>query len=237
MTIPDRRADARPADSGQPSESEVAVLEALASEGTSLVARLASGVAAFRTQLLFVDPERRFLLIKASEDTAANATLLAGPRASLLALQDEWRIEFTAESPRPDVHGDHRAVRLAFPAAVSIGRRRLQERVEVPRHSSLRCLGPAGGTVRFEALVTDVSEGGIGLLQEFTAEPPKPGSCLAGYRLERPGKDPVAVDLEVRYTENAALPDGRPALKVGYRFLGPSQEALDLIGEFLRARS
>lgn len=235
MTIPDRKAAARTATSNPLSESEIAVLEALASEGAPIVARLASGVTAFRTQLLFVDPERRFLLIKASDDTAANATLLAGARANLLAVLDEWRIEFSADSPRPDVHGGARAVRLAFPAAVSIGRRRQQERAPVPMHSSLRCFGRSGAGAAFEAAVTDVSEGGVGLLQELTAHPPEPGTCLSGCRLERPGMDPVPVDLEVRYAEPAALPDGRPGLKVGYRFLNPAPETLALIGELLRA--
>lgn len=223
-----------PADdaASRPADSEVAVLAALAVEGTSIAARLASGVQAFRTRLLFVDPARRHIVIQASDDTAANARLLAGPRVNLLAELDDWRIEFTAESPQPASHGGFQAMRLAFPTAISINRRRRQERAAVPKQSNLRCVGQAPGGKAFEAIVTDVSPGGIGLLQAASATL-KPGTVLVGCRLERPGKDPVEVDLEVRYTEAVALAEGAPGMKVGYRFLNPSPAMRALIGEFV----
>ena len=232
MTVP-ARIDAPPEGGApSPSDSEVAVLEALVAEGTAIVARLASGVHAFRTRLLFVDPGRHYVLILASDDTAANARLLAGPRASLFAEIGDWRVEFAAESPQPASHAGGRAVRLAFPASISVNRRRQKERASVPQQSQLRCVGHAPGGVPFEASVNDVSTGGIGLVQEASS-PLKPGTTLAGCRLERPGKEPVEVDLEVRYTEPATLPDGRPGLKVGYRFVNPSPATRALIGEFV----
>lgn len=232
MKEPARTASPAPAVASPPSDSEVAVLAALAVEGTAISARYASGMPAFRTRLLFVDPARHYLVIQASDDTAANARLLAGPCANLLAEFGDWRVEFTAESPQPATHGGYQAMRLAFPASVSINRRRQQERAAVPRQSNLRCVGhPAGGT-RFEASVTDVSPGGIGMLNDASS-PLKPGVVLPGCRLERPGWDPVDVDLEVRYTEPATLPDGSPGIKVGCRFLKPPPAIHALIGEFV----
>jgi c-di-GMP-binding flagellar brake protein YcgR len=236
MTVPDRTAVPASGSASPLSDNEIAVLEALALEGTMIDARLASGVQAFHTRLLLVDPGRRFILIQAGEDTAANARLLAGPRANLYAELGEWRIEFNAETPLPVSHEGTRAVRLAFPASIAISRRRQQERVIVPTHYQLRCVGQAVGGARFEATVTDVSPGGIGLLQEASGRL-EPGTVLSGCRLERPGKTPVEVDLEVRYTERVALPDGRPGRKVGYRFVNPSPAMRELIGEFFsRAR-
>jgi c-di-GMP-binding flagellar brake protein YcgR len=232
MTLPDRNALPAAGKASHPSDSEIAVLEALAVEGTAIAVRLASGLQVFHTQLLFVDPARRFILIRAGDDTAANARLLAGPRANLLAELGEWRIEFHAESPQTASHAGIRAVRLAFPASVSISRRRQQERAVVPRQSLLRCVGQAVGGARFEASVTDLSPGGIGLLHEASS-PLDPGTVLKGCRLERPKKDPVEVDLEVRYTEPATLPDGRAGMKVGYRFLTPPAAIHSLMREFV----
>lgn len=232
MTTPDRSASPAAGRASPPSESEIAVLEALAVEGTAIAARLASGLQVFHTQLLFVDPGRRFILIKASDDTAANARLLAGPLANLLAEMGEWRIEFHAESPQVASHAGMRAVRLAFPASIAINRRRQQERAVVPRQSLLRCVGQAVGGASFEASVTDLSPGGIGLLHEASS-PLDPGTVLTGCRLERPRKDPVVVDLEVRYTEPATLPDGKRGMRVGYRFLNPPAAIHSLMREFV----
>ena len=232
MTMPDRSASPAAGKAPPPSDSEIAVLEALAVEGTAIAARLASGLQVFHTRLLLVDPGRRFILIKASDDTAANARLLAGPRANLLAELGEWRIEFNAETPQTASHAGIRAVRFAFPASIAINRRRQQERAPVPRQSHLRCVGQAVGGARFEASVTDLSPGGIGLLHEASI-PLEPGTVLAGCRLERPRKDPVVVDLEVRYTEPATLPDGKPGMRVGYRFLNPPPAIHSLMREFV----
>jgi len=235
MKMPARTASPVAGAASPPTDSEVAVLAALAVEGTAIAARFASGMQAFRTRLLFVDPARRYVVIQASEDMAANARLLAGPCANLLAEFGDWRIEFTAESPQPATHGGFQAMRLAFPASVSINRRRQQERIAVPRQSNLRCSGKVPGGPAFEAAVTDVSPRGIGLLHEASS-PLDPGTVLAGCRLERPGRDPVGVDLEVRYTEPATLPDGRAGMKVGYRVLDPSPAVGALISEFVGGR-
>jgi c-di-GMP-binding flagellar brake protein YcgR len=232
MTAPDQESGLSDATRALPSAGEIAVLEALAAEGEDVVARLPSGVAAFHTRLVFVDPGRQFILIQASADTTANAALLAAPRATLHAESGDWRIEFASESPQPAVHEGARAIRLAFPRSVAINRRRLQGRAAVSPQLSLRCVGYFGGSPSFAGSVIDISEGGIGLMREFSKYPLKPGTVLKGYRLERPGRDAVVVDLEVRYMETVAQ-DGGPRLKIGCRFVDPSPETRALIGEFV----
>ena len=232
MTTPDQEAVPSPATRKLPSASEIAVLEALAEEGEPIVAQLASGVVAFHTRLLLVDPQREFVLLQASTDTAANAALLSGPHARLLAEMGEWRIEFSGENPQPVAHEGARAIRLAFPQSVSINRRRQVDRMEVPPHSLLRCVGNVGGAPSFTGAVIDISEGGIGILQEFSRYPLGPGTMLKGYRLERPGRDPLIVDLEVRYVEPRTAADGKQAPKVGCRFAELTPQVLELIAEF-----
>ena len=217
-----------------PSDGEIAVLEALAVEGESAVARLASGVPVMRLRFLFVDPNRQYILFQSSPDKAANAALLAGPRASLLVEWGEWRIEFSAESPQPAEHRGTVAIRMAFPRSVSIKRRRMQERTHVPPEFPLRCAGYVGGVACFEGTIVDIGEGGIGMFQEYSKKTLEPGVVLAGYCLERPGKEPVRVDLEVRHTETTARADGKPALRIGCRFLHTSPALGALIAEFVR---
>jgi c-di-GMP-binding flagellar brake protein YcgR len=220
-----------------PSDAEIAVIEALAAQAQTVIARLPSGKQAFRTRLLHVDQQRQFVLIQASNDLSANASLLAAPQVVLLAELDEWRIEITSDDPRPASRDGVRAIQLAFPHAVEIKRRRLLERTPVPPKLSLRCVAHVGGEASFAGIVTDVSQGGIGLLQEFSKNPLHPGMELSRYQLECPGRDRVEVDLKVRFVGAMTGDDGPPRLKIGCQFVNPSAQALALIGEFARGNS
>ncbi len=220
-----------------PSDAEIAVIEALAAQAETVIARLPSGKDAFRTRLLFVDHQRQFVLIQASNDLSANALLLAAPQVVLLAELDEWRIEITADNPRPASRDGVRAIQLSFPHAVEIKRRRLLERTPVPPRLSLRCIAYVDGEACFAGIITDVSQGGIGMLQEFSRKPLHPGMEIARYQLEFPGRDRVAVDLKVRFVGAMTGEDGPPRLKIGCQFVNPSAEALALIDEFARGNS
>jgi hypothetical protein len=56
-----------------------------------------------------------------------------------------------------------------------------------------------------------------------------------GCRLERPGHEPVVVDLEVRHTSTISLADGRRVVRAGCRFVNTSSAGMGLIAEFLAA--
>ena len=215
-----------------PTEAEIAVIEALAAEDEIIMARHPSGVQGFRTRLLFVDPQRKFLLILASTDSAASAALLNAPSAILRAESGEWRIEITADNPQPTVHEGVRAIRLAFPRSVEIKRRRMLERTPVPSTLVMRCAAFVGGEASFRGTVTDISRGGIGVMQDFSQTPLHAGDDLPGCHLERPGRDPVIVDLKVRFTVKMMREPGQPGLKIGCQFVDPSAQALGLIDEF-----
>ena len=215
-----------------PSDAEIAVIEALAAQDETIMARVPAGGRGFHTRLLFVDPQRQFVLIQASADASASAVLLSSPQAILFVESGEWRIEITADNPQPAARDGVRAIRLAFPHSVSIKKRRMLERTTLPPVSSLRCVAYSGGKERFRGNVTDISRGGIGMLQEFTSGPLRSGEELVGCHLERPGRDPVRLDLKVRFAMAMTQEDGQSVVKVGFQFLNPSEALVGLVVEF-----
>jgi len=219
-----------------PTEAEIGVLEALAAEGETLAAKAKAGAAPFRTRLRLVDPGRRFLLLERSGDEAADAVLLGRPRVELLVEWGEWRIGFSAGRPEAVVHEGASLLRTEFPASVSISRRRMLPRTDVPREAPIRCVARPGATPAFEAEVIDVSEGGIGMQADPGATGLEPGVLLAACRLERPGREPEVVDLEVRHTSRVKLEDGRLVLRVGCRFASLSPAAMRLTAEYAGSR-
>ena len=81
----------------------------------------------------------------------------------------------------------------------------------------------------FDAHVIDISSGGVGMLlyrSEITLEP---GTLLRGCLIEHPAIGRVRVDMEVRYSEQVTLKDGRRAWRSGCRFVDPDDSLQELV--------
>ena len=217
--------------------AEIAVLEAVAVEGETIVAQLGSGELMFRSRLRFVDPDRQFIVVEPSAGTASNAALLALPRAIFVAEVDEWRIEFVATSPQQTVHGGTAAIQLRFPESISSRRRRMHDRAQVPAQSSVRCVAYTEGIATFEGSIFDISQGGVGMMQYNPDIALEPGMVIRNCCIERPGRDTLTVDLEVRFTEFVTLANGRRAQRAGCRFVNRSPASMALIGDFINEKS
>lgn len=215
-----------------PTEAEIGVLEALAAQGEPLVAKAVAGAEPFRTRLLKVDPDRRWLLFDSGGSPGADAAAFAQRRLDLLVEWGEWRIAFVAPRPEPATDAGAPAIRTQFPETVSISRRRMLPRAVVPAEAAIRCVAYSGAAAIFEAEVTDVSQGGIGMVADPKVANLDPGMVLAASRLERAGREPVIVDLEVRHTARVTLEDGRYVARIGCRFVNLSPAAMKLVAEY-----
>lgn len=214
-----------------PTQAEIAVLEALADQGEVLSAGGGGAVAGFRGALRFVDPQRRYLVVSRSGDRGADEALLARSGVELFVEWGEWRIVFAAQAPEAVTHEGAEAIRLRFPQSVSIGRRRMFERAPVAG-TALRCVAYSGAVPVFEASVTDISQGGVGLSIDAAGEALEPGMVLPGCRLEGEHGDPATVDLEVRHTAVTWLADGRRTVRAGCRFVNLSPSAMALVSRY-----
>lgn len=235
MTSSDLKSGLSAATPAQRAEAIMSVLQALCRQGEPVVAQLGEGEPAFRSRLRFVDPQRQYIVVDASDDAAASAALLAQTRVAFHSMWDEWRIEFSAAEPQVSMHEGAAAIRLRFPEAVTSHHRRAAERVPVPLQAPLRCVASVDDVVFFEAIVADISLGGIGVLQFGPDIALQAGTVIRGCRIERPGRPAVGVDIEVRYTGPAAFPDGRPARRAGCRFMNlspPSVALAELVAEY-----
>ena len=214
------------------SEPDAMVLEALATQGEGLVAKLNEGTLVFRSKLRFVDPRQQFLLLEPTADASVNAALLRMRRVDLLVEWGEWRISFSGNDPQLVTDAGSEAVRVGFPEALSINRRRMLPRAPIPQQPSLLCtFREESGAVWLVGEITDISQGGIGMLIEAPAIV-EPGMQLSQSSIEGPGREPVFVDLEVRHTERIHLPSGRVAMRLGCKFTNLSPEIVALVANY-----
>lgn len=217
------------------SPEEIArVLSMLLARGQTVRCDLAGGEIAFESRLLFVDPARAYLLMEAGASELSLAALLARPRATFHASPDSWHIEFAASGPLRAEHEGRPAVRLAFPEILVTQQRRSYERVSIVPQVPLKFVADAGGPISFDGAMVDISAGGLGFLQYDPSITLEPGTILKECRIELPGRTPVTVDLEVRYSRMATLPDGSQAIRSGCRFVNPTPSLTRLLESFFK---
>jgi len=209
------------------------VLELLRARGVPVRAQLGDALA-FTSRIAHLDPARAYFVLETGGDDAAERALLARPRASFRALAGSLHVEFAAAAPRRAKLGGRDAIRMSYPDVMATRQQRASERLPVQPQAPLHCLADAGGVISFDGHMTDISSGGIGFVHYGSGITLEPGTILRGCRIEVPGRAPVAVDLEVRYSVPTSLPDGRPALRSGCRFIEPTDEVKTLLAAYFR---
>lgn len=207
------------------------VLSALMARREPLAA-LTPGGEPTECKLRLVDPMRQYIVVEPTSGAAE--ALLGRQQVTFLAQFGGMHIEFTASDPELATHGGDRTVRFGFPKVTVSRQRRAHPREPVPPDLPLNCAIPAGAGVALEGQIMDVSEGGLGLLVRSTYLVPAPGTLIRGWRVDRPGKGLVIVDLQVRHCRPAVLADGSQAQRWGCQFVDPSDEAKKLIALLAR---
>lgn len=193
------------------------MLEALAARRQLVTAELPGGE--FSAHIIHADPSGQFIVVTAAADEPTNAAFLACARTTLVSSPDDWHIEFVAADPSEIMRNGIAAIRLRYPEILTVQQRRQNERLDVLRTLSLRCIADADGFAPFEARIKDISLDGISVLLHPPDVILEPGTLLVGNRIEIPGADAVTVDLEVRYSEVVTLEDGSRARCSGFRFV------------------
>jgi hypothetical protein len=123
---------------------------------------------------------------------------------------------------------------MRFPDVMATKQRRASERLSLNPNVPLHVVADAGGVISFDGYMVDISEGGIGFVQYAQNITLEPGTLLRGCHISLPGRAPLSVDLEVRYSCPVALPGGRQVLRSGCRFVDPTPEVKALLAAFFK---
>jgi c-di-GMP-binding flagellar brake protein YcgR len=215
------------------SPEEIArVLSMLLGSGQPLRCNLAGGELLFESRLLFVDPARAYILLGCGADERAASTLLERPRAMFHATPGSAHIEFAAAGPQRADHEGGPAIRLRFPEILVTQQRRSYERISLRPQVPLKFVADAGGPLSFVGAMVDISAGGLGFMQYASDITLEPGTILKDSQIELPGRAPVIVDLEVRYSCILTQSDGSHAIRSGCRFINTTPELRTLLESF-----
>lgn len=122
---------------------------------------------------------------------------------------------------------------------VAVAQKPGAERRRAPRRAlaeslAVRCR-VTEGPVRFEGLIVDVSEGGLGALIHDSAVPLQVGMQLPRAVIELPGH-PLVASIEVRHVSSVTLAGGVVVRRAGCRFVAPDASMRALVRGFAEHR-
>jgi c-di-GMP-binding flagellar brake protein YcgR len=210
------------------------VLEAMRGAGDALSAELPSDEHLFITRLLEVDAGNATITVGWSDSREANALILQGQSVTFIVNHEGLHYHFAADHPREIEFGSRSAIQLALPKALFAMQRRRLERYKVPPSVPLRC-EISLGAMSFEALVVDVSLGGIGAIVYDPSIRLDVGMIIPRAKIALPSHAPVIAALEVRHIRTVTGADGVMAKRAGCRFIAPGTGIQAMIGLFLAA--
>lgn len=209
-------------------------LEAMRASGDALSADLESEEHLFVSRLLEVDARNRTMTIGWSESKEANALIVQRSSITFNANHQGLHFRFVADGPRQTDFGNRPAVQLGLPRAMFAMQRRALPRYIVPPTVPLKCeisLGP----MSFDALVVDLSLGGIGAILYDPSIRLDVGMTIPRARIVLPAHAPVLAALEVRNIRTLTRADGTLVKRAGCRFIAPGSGIEALVSLFLAA--
>jgi c-di-GMP-binding flagellar brake protein YcgR len=208
------------------------ILDAMLEDQAPLTARLPSQ-GMFLSQLVYVEPVKRYLRLACSDYAAANDAAIATPKLTLRCNHRGSQFAFTAGTPHAAEHDGKPCIECELPTLMlAVHQRRAATRIELPARAPVTCAVRLG-TLSFETQVVDVSLDGMGILVSDAAIPVCADTRLERVRVRHPQHEPIEVDLEVRYVTRLKLPSGVRATRMGCRILSSPQALEELIRLFI----
>ena len=169
-----------------------------------------------------------------SESKEANALIMERQSIAFSVSHEGLYFQFIADNPRETEFENRSAIQFSMPKAVLVLQRRGLPRYRVPPSIPLTCeisLGP----MSFDALVLDVSLGGLGTIIFDPSIRLDAGMIVPRARIILPGHAPVLAALEVRNIRTVTRAGGVVVKRAGCRFIAPSAGIEALVRVFLAA--
>jgi c-di-GMP-binding flagellar brake protein YcgR len=187
----------------------------------------------FLSQLLYVEPVRRYMMLSYSDHKPANSAVLAARALTFRCNHRGAQFAFAAGGPRQAAHAGQPCIQCGLPTAIlGMQQRRANARVQVPAQAPVEC-DLRMGLLSFPGKVVDISLDGIGTLVSDPTIPLCAGTRLEHARIRHPQCESFCVDFEVRYVTRVTLPNGERASRIGCQVVGSRDVLEELIRLFI----
>jgi c-di-GMP-binding flagellar brake protein YcgR len=211
------------------------ILEDLARDRIQIEADLGNGddERPFVSTILHVEPDISHFVVAYVENDEINSLLYRQATIKFSAAYQGDHLNFFARTPLDGAYLGKPAI--YFPLPESMHRyRRTHERLTVPAEAGLRCFIGYGAARPLELRVLDISEGGVGCLGHTDRDPFAAGTTFQNCTFTLPGGQDIRATLAVQYAMPTMLANGTYALRLGLRFVTPTEALRALARKFAR---
>jgi c-di-GMP-binding flagellar brake protein YcgR len=170
------------------------------------------------SSIVALDPREGSLQVEQGSSRILNDRLLESGHATCVTTLDQVHIQFTAQDIQPARLGEEPVFRFPIPRELLRLQRREYYRLATSVLNPVKCLVNTGGTF-LEAVVIDISIGGVGILAYEGAGLLRAGQTYHGCRIDLPGAGTFAVSLNVCTTFDVELKNGRLTHRAGCQFI------------------
>jgi c-di-GMP-binding flagellar brake protein YcgR len=170
------------------------------------------------TSILAVDTKQNMLYLGYGPDEKLNGQLLASRNATFATTQDQVRVQFSAARIERADFENAPAFRVVMPRELLRLQRREYYRLVTSVVNPVKCMVNTGAGM-LEALVVDISIGGVGILAYQDNVNLEAGKTFHGCRIALPGTGEFALSLAVCTTFEITLKNGRHTHRAGCQFI------------------
>lgn len=201
------------------SRAEIAqILRAVMRQTGLVTAYFNQGKDFLLTSIVDVDADRQRLIVDCGADAETNKRALVAGKVVFVTSQDRVKIQFNVPALEEIEYQGRPAFRASLPVSLLKLQRREFYRLATPMRSPLMCVIPDFRGSRFEAVVVDISVGGVGINGFAPDSALEVGKQFATCRIALPEEGTVVSTLEVRNIQQIALRSGGTVLRAGCRF-------------------
>lgn len=212
------------------------ILRAMRDKGDLITVYFNQGKDFLLTALL--DVTEAGMLLDPGSNAEMNRRALESDKLIFIATHERVKIQFTVRGLAPAQYQGREAFRAALPAELLRLQRREFFRLATPIIHPLLCVVPlkaAGGApATLEAVVTDISGGGVALVLPADAQGGfETGSLYERCSIELPEVGRISASLRVCNRFESMLPTGAKSTRIGCQFINLPASMLTLIQRYI----
>lgn len=170
------------------------------------------------TSIVGVEPKEDAIYLGYGPDEKLNTLLLAANNATFATTHEQVRVQFSCDRVERAVYENGPAFRIAMPRELLRLQRREYYRLVTSVVNPVKCMINSEQGM-LEALVVDISIGGVGILAYQDSGELNAGETYHGCRISLPGSGEFALSLEVCTTFEITLKNGRHTHRAGCQFI------------------
>lgn len=209
------------------------ILRAIQQKNELVTAYFNQGNDFILTSILHVDPDKGCLILDYGASETLNKRVVESNKIILVTALERVKVQFATDSMERTQHLGRDAFRLKFPAELLKLQRREYYRLATPVVNPVKCVIPREDGGSAEMAISDLSLGGIAIIENQTDFKLETGNTFPGCKVVLPDIGTIVVAIQIRSVAEITLKNGSKSRRIGCQFLDVSAGSQAMIQRYI----